>query len=95
MRRELVGEAAAGRLAQVDVQDANFEQRFQQLQSQKQQILSQNADKTQAQTQINQLEKQLFNDAERKRLAGYAALQSSSDNKAPWAFNVWVSPNSF
>lgn len=77
MRRELVGEAAAGRLAQVDQQDANFDQRFQQLQRQKQQILAQTTDKAQAQTQIIQLEKQLFNDAERKRLAGYAALQKS------------------
>ncbi|MGM8872424.1 lipase secretion chaperone [Psychrobacter sp. 2Y5] len=75
MRRELVGEAAAKRLAQVDQQDANFDQRFQQLQRQKQQILAQTADKAQAQTQITQLEKQLFDDAERKRLAGYAALE--------------------
>ena len=33
------------------------------------------ADKVQAQTQINQIEQQLFNETERKRLAGYAALQ--------------------
>lgn len=78
MRRELVGEAAAARLAQVDVQDASFDKRFQQLQSQKQQILAATTDKAQAQTQINQLEKQLFDDKERKRLAGYAALHSDS-----------------
>jgi len=77
MRRELVGAPAAERLAQVDQEDANFDQRFQQLQSQKQQILAQTTDKAKAQTQITQLEKQLFNDAERKRLTGYAALQKS------------------
>ena len=77
MRRELVGAPAAERLAQVDQEDADFDQRFQQLQSQKQQILAQTTDKAKAQTQITQLEKQLFNDAERKRLTGYAALQKS------------------
>ncbi|SLJ83722.1 lipase secretion chaperone [Psychrobacter sp. DAB_AL43B] len=75
MRRDLVGAPAAARLAQVDQEDANFEQRFNQYQVQKQRLLSQNTDKTQAQTQINQIEQQLFNEAERKRLAGYAALQ--------------------
>lgn len=75
MRRELVGAPAAARLAQVDQQDAHFDQRFKQYQAQKQQLLSQNADKAQAQTQINQIEQQLFNETERKRLAGYAALQ--------------------
>ena len=75
MRRELVGAPAAARLAQVDQQDANFDQRFKQYQAQKQQLLSQNADKAQAQTQITQMEQQLFNETERKRLAGYAALQ--------------------
>ena len=75
MRRELVGAPAAARLAQVDQQDAHFAQRFKQYQTQKQQLLSQNADKVQAQTQIHQIEQQLFNDMERKRLAGYAALQ--------------------
>ena len=75
MRRELVGAPAAARLAQVDQQDAHFDQRFKQYQAQKQQLLSQNADKVQAQTQIHQMEQQLFNETERKRLAGYAALQ--------------------
>ena len=75
MRRELVGAPASERLAQVDQEDANFDQRFKQYQAQKQQLLSQNADKVQAQTQIHQIEQQLFNDMERKRLAGYAALQ--------------------
>ena len=75
MRRELVGAPAAARLAQVDQQDADFDQRFKQYQTQKQQLLSRNADKAQAQTQIHQIEQQLFNDMERKRLAGYAALQ--------------------
>ena len=81
MRRELVGEPAAARLAQVDQQDANFDQRFNQYQAQKQSLLTQNADKAQAQTQINQLEQQLFSEAERKRLTGYAALQQQEAKK--------------
>ena len=77
MRRELVGAPAAARLAQVDQVDADFDQRFKQYQAQKQQLLKQNANKGQAQSQaqINQIEQQLFNEAERKRLTGYAALQ--------------------
>lgn len=75
MRRELVGAPAAARLAQVDEEEANFDQRFNQYQAQKQRLLSQTNDKAQAQNKINQLEQQLFNDAERKRLAGYAAVQ--------------------
>lgn len=78
MRRELVGAAAAGRLAQVDKEDANFDQRFNQYQAQKQQLLSQSAGNTQIQSQINQLEQQLFSDTERKRLAGYAAIQQQT-----------------
>ena len=75
MRRELVGAPAAARLAQVDQQDADFDQRFKQYQTQKRQLLRQNADRAQAQTQIKPIEQQLFNESERKRLAGYAALQ--------------------
>lgn len=75
MRRELVGAPAAARLAQVDIEDANFDKRFTQYQTQKQRLLSQTTDKQQAQTQINQLAQQLFSDTERQRLAGYAALQ--------------------
>ena len=75
MRRELVGAAAAGRLAQLDKEGANFDQRFTQYQTQKQQLLSQNTNSTQTRVQIEQLEQQLFSDTERKRLAGYAAMQ--------------------
>lgn len=75
MRRELVGAPAAARLAQVDQEDADFDQRFTQYQAQKQRLLSQQTDNAQVQTQIEQIEQQLFNDSERKRLAGYAALQ--------------------
>ncbi len=79
MRRELVGAPAAARLAQVDQADANFDQRFKQYQAQKQQLLKQNTDNAQinqqTQAQISQIEQQLFNDTERKRLIGYAALQ--------------------
>ena len=77
MRRELVGAPAAQRLAQVDQEDANFDQRFTQYQTQKQRLLSASADKAKAQIQITQLEQQLFDDTERKRLEGYAALQKS------------------
>ena len=77
MRRELVGAPAAARLAQVDQQDANFDQRFTQYQTQKQRLLNQSANPAEAQIQIDQLEQQLFDDAERKRLTGYAALQKS------------------
>ncbi|MFZ3075766.1 MAG: lipase secretion chaperone, partial [Psychrobacter glacincola] len=83
MRRELVGAPAAARLAQVDQADASFDKRFNQYQAQKQQLLTQSANQsqtqsqtqTQTQTQINQIEQQLFNEAERKRLTGYAAMQ--------------------
>jgi lipase chaperone LimK len=75
MRRELVGAPAAERLAQVDQEDANFDQRFTQYETQKNRLLSQDVYAAQAQIQINQLEQQLFNDTERKRLDGYAALQ--------------------
>ena len=77
MRRELVGAPAAERLAQVDQEDANFDQRFTQYEAQKAQLLSQSANPAAAQSQIEQLEQQLFDDAERKRLSGYAALQKT------------------
>ncbi|MGX8220679.1 lipase secretion chaperone [Psychrobacter celer] len=77
MRRELVGAPAAERLAQVDQEDANFDQRFTQYEAQKVQLLSQSANPAAAQSQIEQLEQQLFDDAERKRLSGYAALQKT------------------
>ena len=73
MRRELVGAPAAARLALVDQEDANFDQRFNQYQAQKQQLLGQNSNAAQA--QIEQIEAQLFSEEERKRLSGYAALQ--------------------
>lgn len=83
MRRELVGAPAAERLAQVDQEDANFEQRFTQYETQKNRLLSQGVDAAQAQIQINQLEQQLFDDAERKRLDGYAALQQQKVVSTP------------
>lgn len=79
MRRELVGAPAAARLAQIDQADASFDERFNQYQAQKQQLLkpSVNPSQTpsQVQIQINRIEQQLFSEAERKRLTGYAALQ--------------------
>ncbi|MDN6308441.1 lipase secretion chaperone [Psychrobacter sp.] len=75
MRRELVGAAAATRLAQVDQEDIDFDQRFTQYEIQKQRLLSSSSEQVQVQNQIEQLEQQLFNDAERKRLDAYAALR--------------------
>lgn len=77
MRSELVGEAAATRLAAIDTEDADFDQRFVQYQAQKQQLISDSGDNTQTRAQIDQLEKQLFSDTERKRLVGYGAMQNS------------------
>lgn len=82
MRRNLVGAPAAARLAEVDKQDADFDNRFNQYQAQKQQLLSQNTNNEQAQLQISQLEKQLFDESERKRLSGYAAFQQDIVNSA-------------
>ena len=83
MRRELVGAPAAERLAQVDREDANFDQRFSQYETQKQRLMSQSSDPAQAKIQINQLEQQLFDDTERKRLEGYAALQQQKAASTP------------
>lgn len=74
MRAELVGEAAAARLAQVDKQDADFAQRYAQYDSQRQAIIQQYGDSSQAQTQISQLQQSLFNDSEIRRLEGYAQV---------------------
>lgn len=81
MRRELVGEAAAARLAQVDAEDANFDQRFTQYQAQRQALIKQAGSEAAAQAQITQLEQQLFTEAERKRLTGYAALKQVQQAK--------------
>lgn len=72
MRRELVGEAAASRLAQVDTEDANFDSRFNQYQTQRQALIENAGSEANAQAQINQLERSQFSELERKRLAGYA-----------------------
>lgn len=82
MRRELVGEAAAQRLANVDEEDANFDARFNQYQAQRQAFIKQAGSESAAQGQIKQLENQLFNEAERKRLSGYAALKQNTDPKS-------------
>ena len=79
MRSKLVGAAAAGRLATVDVEDANFDQRFNQYQAQRQSIVTQSSDNAQARVQITQLEQQLFNDVERKRLEAYEAMQKAAN----------------
>lgn len=82
MRRELVGEAAATRLAQVDTKDANFDARFNQYQTKRQALISNAGSETKAQAQIDQLERSQFSDTERKRLTGYAELQKMAKNKS-------------
>ncbi|WP_201555860.1 lipase secretion chaperone [Psychrobacter sp. 72-O-c] len=75
MRRGLVGEAAASRLAIVDTEDANFDARFNQYQTKRQALIKNAGSETKAQVQIDQLERSQFSDTERKRLAGYAGLK--------------------
>lgn len=82
MRRELVGEAAASRLAQVDTEDANFDARFNQYQANRQALIKSAGSEANAQSQINQLEQSQFSEAERKRLTGYAELKKMEQNQA-------------
>ena len=82
MRRELVGEAAASRLAQVDTEDANFDTRFNQYQANRQALIKNAGSEAKAQSQINQLEQSQFSEAERKRLTGYAELKKMEKNQA-------------
>lgn len=77
MRRELVGEPAARRLAQVDAEDADFDARFTQYQAQKQALIHKMGGEANAREQIASLESHYFNELERKRLTGYAALKES------------------
>ncbi|MDO5769367.1 MAG: lipase secretion chaperone [Psychrobacter sp.] len=77
MRSKLVGEAAARRLAKVDDEDANFDARFSQYQTQRQALVAQAGSEAAASAQIAQLEQQMFNETERKRLSGYAALKQA------------------
>ena len=82
MRRGLVGEAAASRLAQVDSEDANFDARFKQYQTKRQALISTAGSEASAQAQINQLEQSQFSESERKRLTGYAELQKIKNNQS-------------
>ncbi len=81
MRSELVGAPAAQRLAEVDAKNKDFESRFEQYQSSKQQILMTTADTTAQQAKITALQQQLFNAVETKRLSGYEMLHSLEDSK--------------
>lgn len=76
MRAELVGIPAAERLAEVDKKNRDFDARFEQYQSAKQQIISSTQDKPTQQNEIQRLEQQLFSDAEQKRLTGYERLKN-------------------
>ena len=75
MRRGLVGEAAASRLAEVDTKEADFDNRFNQCQAKRQALISSAGNEAGAHAQIEQLERSQFNEDERRRLTGYAQLQ--------------------
>ena len=77
MRSRIVGEPAAQRLAVLDEQEADFDNRFTQYQQGKQALVAKAGSEAQAQAQIRALEKQLFNETEQKRLTGYAALKAA------------------
>lgn len=81
MRSKLVGEPAARRLAKVDAEDANFDARFNQYQAQRQAMIAQAGSEAAGSAQITQLEQQLFSEAERKRLSGYAALKQAQQQE--------------
>ena len=80
MRRELVGEAAASRLAEVDTKEADFDNRFNQYQAKRQALIKNAGSEANAQAQINQLESNQFSESERKRLTGYAELKKLAKN---------------
>lgn len=82
MRRGLVGEAAASRLAGLDVEEANFDARFNQYQAQRQLLIKNSGSAGKAQAQIDELERNQFNDTERKRLTGYAEIKRMAQNDA-------------
>ena len=81
MRAKIVGEPAAQRLATLDIQEADFDNRFTQYQQNKQALIAKAGSEEKAQPQIQALEKQLFNDAEQKRLTGYAALKQAQQRE--------------
>lgn len=75
MRRQIVGEAAAIRLAEVDKQEADFDSRFNDYQAKRQALIAQAGSEAKAQAQINELERSQFDELERKRLTGYGKLK--------------------
>ncbi|PID37037.1 MAG: lipase chaperone, partial [Pseudomonadales bacterium] len=93
MRVQLVGKEAADRLAIVDKEEADYEQRFLEYQRQKQAIIKQESDsnsnnKQATQQKIDKLEQSLFNEAERKRLAGYEAVYNSKNTRAQFGKEI-------
>lgn len=78
MRVEMVGAAAAKRLATLDKQDADFDARFNQYQQQKNSILA-NYSSEEANAEIAKLERNLFSESEAKRLHGYAKFKQLND----------------
>lgn len=71
MRKSLVGEQAAERLAKIDEEDEAFEHRFAQYEKAKHQILQQYGDTQEGEQHLQVIAKTLFNDKEIKRLQGY------------------------
>ena len=83
MRRQIVGEAAATRLAEVDKQENDFDARFNDYQAKRQALIAQAGSEAKAQAQITELERSQFDELERKRLTGYAQLKEQSQAKTP------------
>lgn len=78
MRTELVGVEAAERLAKLDLQNQDFDRRFEAYQQQKQQVLNSALSDSAKQQKIDRLQQQLFNEREQKRLTGYEQYKNNS-----------------
>ncbi|MFW2176319.1 MULTISPECIES: lipase secretion chaperone [unclassified Moraxella] len=76
MRRKYVSEEAVQRLEQLDQEQANFENRVQIYQQQRQQLLQQYGNNPQAQQAITTLQQQLFTPEEQLRLDAVIKLEN-------------------
>ncbi len=79
MRKSLVGEQSAKRLAEVDKEEADFAKRFATYQQKKQAIIQQFGENSPTSAEkIQQVEESLFNKNEQKRLGGYEMVHAST-----------------
>lgn len=76
MRTELVGVEAAERLAKLDLQNQDFERRFENYQQQKQKIMGSNISQSAKDKQIQNLQRKMFSESEQKRLSGYEQFKN-------------------